>query len=273
MNNSISNQIVIVTPEHAERLLSRNTKNRKVSKNNLAKLKRSLLRGDWVLNGEAIKIAADGRVLDGQHRLMAVAETGISIETFLVTGLDGNIQHTMDSGKARNISDAFSLMGISSATAVAATVAGVIRAEQYGLRNAFQTSEKTPVATTEAVDRLEREPELADLSRATTKFGRIGLTGRIASVLYYTFSSVDADDADYFFEKLFEGDGLERGNPILTLRNLLISSKESYRGERNPVWLAAVTIKAWNKFRDGESAGLLRWIPGGVSAEKFPEVR
>lgn len=267
---TLSVQTITITPEYAEKLLGRNTHNRKVSPTNLARVKHALLRGEWKLNGEAIKIAADGRILDGQHRLLASVETGLSFETLVISGLDSETQNTMDTGKSRTLPDVLGLAGYGSASSLAATIAGVIRLQRHGARISLHASSAYPVSVTEAMARLQSEPSLEDLARETKKFGRIGLPGRVASVLYYYFSTIDATDADYFFEKLFAGDSLDRGNPILTLRNALIASKTT-KGSANPVHLAAITIKAWNKYRAGESASILRFTPGGANPEAFPE--
>ena len=269
--DSIKSEVITVTPAIAEQLLAKNTNNRKVSAIGVAKIKRSLARGEWKLNGEAVKVSQDGRVLDGQHRLIACVESGIPFQTLIITGLPDDVQSTLDTGKSRSIADVLALRGVSNANHVAATVAAVIRIEQYGLRSAFATSSRTPVSAAEAVARLESEPTLEDLSKDTVKLGRVGLPARIASALYYVFSGISVEDTDYFFRKLYEGDDLVYSDPILTLRNTLLSTKDTARGDRNPVWIAAVTIKAWNKYRSGEPLSLIKWNPGGANPEKFPE--
>ena len=63
------------------------------------------------------------------------------------------------------------------------------------------------------------------------------------------------------------------GHPIYTLRSLYrnIFEKESvYRGQYE---IAALTIKAWNVWRDGGEVRSLRFAPGGSKPEKFPEPR
>lgn len=271
-STTISVQTVTITREVAEVLLGQNRHNRKISRGNLASVKHALTRGEWKLNGEAVKIATDGTILDGQHRLVAVADTGIPIETVLITGLPHETQETMDTGKSRSLSDVLTLRGYTGTVPLAATLAAIIRAEEYSLRGAVQTSLKYPVSNAQALARLESEPQIAQIAQDTKKFGRIGLPGKTASLLYYVFSKIDAEDCEFFFNKLYTGEGMERGNPILTLRNTLIASK-STKGEKNPVYILAITIKAWNKFRAGESAQLLRFTSGGATPETLPEPR
>ena len=269
LTNNITVQTRVITPRDAEQMLAKNTHNRKVSASNLAAIKNSLTRDEWRLNGEAIKIAADGQILDGQHRLLASVETGIAFETLIVTGLEADTQSTMDTGKSRSIGDVLTLQGYPNGISLAATIAGVIRREKYGMRAAVKSSSVYPVSTTEALERIRKEPTLEDLTRDTKKYGRIGLPGRIAAILFYEFSALDAEDAQFFFDRLWEGDGLERGSAILALRKSLLASTDT-KGAANPVYLAAISIKAWNKYRAGEEAALLRFSPGGANPEKFP---
>lgn len=276
MSHDIKTNIVTVTAEDAERLLARNTRNRKVSRTALEQIKASLVRGEWKLNGEAVKVASDGTILDGQHRLYACVETGISFPTLLITGLEHDTQDTMDTGKVRSHADVLALNGYANATTLAATVVAIIRAERYSIKAAMSSSGGSaawPVTRKQMLDRLDSEPTLTDIANFGKKYGRIGLSGRAASTLFYFFSKIDADDAEHFFSKILTGDGLERGNPILTLRNHLITLKDDSKGERNLRYVAAVTIKAWNKFREGEQLSQMKFRTGGANPEVFPEPR
>jgi len=265
----ITTQIATITKDVAQTLLRQNANNRSVSPQNLANVKNSLLRGEWRLNGEAIKVARDGSLLDGQHRLIAVAETGIPIETVVISGLEPEIQATMDTGKSRTLGDVLRMRGYAQSHSLAALATGLERMDNYSLRSVVQTGNGAPVSVAQGLARVEREPGLADVVRRVARVKGI-LPGRIAGVLYYVFSGIDFDDAEHFFDKLQTGEGLEQGNPILALRNILFSARDQ-RGQKNPVWMMAVTIKAWNKFRAGEEATILRFKQGGAAPDAFPE--
>lgn len=270
---AIQTEIVTITADKARDLLARNTSNRKVSKTNLNVVVAALRRGEWKVNGEAIKVAEDGTILDGQHRLIACMETGIAIRTLVVTGLPADTQQTMDTGKARSPKDVLALRGHSNSGNLAAATLAIIRSEQYSIRAAAKGDASYPVTTAQIVARAEDEPGIAEVARYGKKFGFVGLPARIASMLYYRFTEIDPDDAQAFFDSLYSGESLGAGHPILALRTQLIKSKASVKGERSPIWMAAIAIKAWNKYRAGESATLLRFVPGGASPEPFPEPR
>jgi len=271
MGKTIKTEIATITAEKATELLAANTGNRKVSESNVAAIKASLLRGEWQVNGEAIKIAEDGKILDGQHRLLACVETGIAFRTLIVYNVPAEAQPTMDTGKARTLADVLALAGYPNASALAATTLAVLRAETYSLKAAIQAGSKYPITRNQGLERVNAEPVLQEVAMYGKKFARLGLAGRIASLMFYTLSKIDAEDAQHFFEKLRTGDSLERGNPILTLRNQLLMVKENKRGATNQTYLTALVIKAWNKFRRGEQCLQLKFVVGGANPDKFPE--
>ena len=63
-----------ITPAQAKKLLERNTNNRPVSKPHVKFLCGVIRRGEWKLNGDAIRFNSE-RLVDGQHRLAACIET------------------------------------------------------------------------------------------------------------------------------------------------------------------------------------------------------
>lgn len=270
ISNSIKTEPATITPEIAEKLLAQNSSNRKVSQRNLDVIKESMSRGEWVLNGEAIKIDRTGKVLDGQHRLMACLETGTTFKTLVVYGLPDAAQDSMDTGKSRTLADVLSIRGYKNAAALAAIVVAIMRAERWGIRAGAINQRGNPITIKQAMARIEVEPDLTELPTIVMQHPRVGISSRTAGLLYYVLTGIDPDDAQYFFDKLLTGEGLERGNPILTLRNQLINLK-SERGQKKQDYIAALAIKAWNKFRDGEKSSVLRFTPGGANPEAYPE--
>lgn len=272
ISNTIKTEVVTVTPEMARQLLEQNTRNRKVSKGNYSKVLEAMSAGEWELNGEAIKIARNGQILDGQHRLMVSAENDIPFQTLIVYGLESETQDTMDTGKSRSTADVLSIEGYPGAVNLAAVTLGVIRSERWGLKvGTLGSASPYPVTPKQALARLKDEPSLVDLSRYAVSIRKCGLSAKVAGVLYYHFSKIDADDAQFFFDSLRDGDGLARGNPIHTLREHLLALKNNQRGVLNTTYMAAVVIKAWNKYRLGEECKQLKFRPGGANPEKFPE--
>ena len=70
--------VILITPEMARAWLKTNTRNRTPNKDKLTKLKNDLIHGMFDLTAETISINPEGKLTNGQHRLMAISETGIS---------------------------------------------------------------------------------------------------------------------------------------------------------------------------------------------------
>lgn len=272
ISDTIKTDIITVTPRIAKQLLEMNTRNRKISPTNLAKVSLQMQRDEWQLNGEAIKVAKDGRILDGQHRLQAAVDTDTTFPTLIVYGLEENTQATMDTGTVRPLGTHLSLKGYKDSNSLAAIVTAIVRSEQWNINASVSGGSHSYTITNQQVfDRLEIEPSLTELPGLVKRLARIGLPGKTAGLLYYKFSEINGEDTQDFFDRLHTGAGLDRDHPVLTLRNTLISLKENAKGQANQRHVSAITIKAWNKYRDGEESRQLKFRVGGANPERFPE--
>lgn len=262
-------RIVELTPELASSLLDRNLRNRKVSGKNYALVLRAIRNGEWRLNGEAIKLDTNGFMLDGQHRCRAVVESGVSILTLLIEDLEPDTQDTMDTGKSRSLADILQIRGEASATSLAAVIRRVYLWKSYGLRSATVSS--YPTTNHECLQFFAQNQWIRDLVTPAKRIARMSkLPGSLAGLLMTVFNDIDSDDSDYFFDRLCDGENLPAGSPILLLRKSLINLHES-KGTSNQTYMAALVVKAWNKYRAGESLGTLKFTPGGANPESFPE--
>lgn len=262
-------RVIDLTPQMASAMLDKNVKNRKISNRNYSQLVRAMKNGEWELNGEAIKVDVDGFVLDGQHRLHAVVESGVTIRTFLVEGLPESTQDTMDTGKSRGLSDVLAIRGEKYHASIASIVRRVFLYRSHGLRAATIVSYPTTVK--ETLRFFDSNEWIRDLAAPCGRIGRAAkLPSSLVGVLVVVFSEIDKTDADDFFEKLSTGAGLAPNHPILVLRDTLRKLYDS-KGAMNQTHLAAITVKAWNKYREGENASILRFSTGGANPETFPE--
>lgn len=272
--SKITTRIVTVTPEMASKMLDRNERNRPITNGNLDLFEQKFRNGEMVLNGESIKISADGRILDGQHRLTACVNTGIPFEVLIVEGLADETQDTMDDGSRRSPAAQLSIEGVSNATNVAAMARATVLARRYPLRMAVKTAGSGKIATKPEVLREVRDN--ADHYQILTVairpiVSKTPLKAGPASLLVKLFDSIDAEDAEFFWARVVDGQNLTKGNPIYELRRFYRNVEDKTARHRDPVSVAAITIKAWNAFRRGDTVGLFRFSPGGANPEKFPE--
>lgn len=263
-----------LTPKMAKEILATNTHNRKITQTRVNKWAESMKRGEWQMNGEAIKISSDGVLLDGQHRLYAVIQSGTTIPVLIIRGLAPSSQDTMDTGKSRTLSDVLSLQGEKNAIPLAAILSGLVIWNKYQPSAAFSGGQQYTITNGEALTFLQQHPGIREVPTAVQTAARHScLTAKVLGILYWHFCEVDQESTDMFIEKLSLGVDLQAKDPILTLRNTLKSLRANKKvGQIPPRYLAALTIKAWNKWIRGEESSTLRYNPGGAIKEKFPTI-
>ncbi|MDK8732557.1 hypothetical protein [Bifidobacterium breve] len=119
MEEKITAKVETITPDIAKTMLGENVNNRRISHDNVNMFAREMRNGEWRFNGEAIKFSKDGRLLDGQHRLLAVIAADKPLTTLVIRGLEDETQQTMDSGKTRTLGDVLTLRGEKNSTQLA----------------------------------------------------------------------------------------------------------------------------------------------------------
>lgn len=106
---NVTFQVEKITPAVAKGYLADNRSNRPLSFRTVDGYAAAMRRGDWLLNGEAVKFDADGKLVDGQHRLAAVLRSDIACEFVVIRGLSPDVFKTLDTGRNRTASDVLSI--------------------------------------------------------------------------------------------------------------------------------------------------------------------
>src|SRR4051812_37258312 len=83
--------LVWITPKDAARMLAGMESNRLKSPPHIAKLARDMKGGNWKVNGETIKLDHREKVIDGQHRLLACIQAGVSFQTWVISGVPNEV--------------------------------------------------------------------------------------------------------------------------------------------------------------------------------------
>jgi hypothetical protein len=251
-------EIVAVTPELAAKWLKQNTHNRALRKRAISDYARDMAAGQWRLNGEAIKFATDGTLLDGQHRLHAVVEAAVAIPFMVVTGLAGETQETMDAGRKRTAADAFSLRGESHATVLAAVLKRIWMWNQgdYKFRN------NSVPTTAECAALLNERPEIyrsVEIAVRTHQAFRY-MPQSVVGTAHHVFSRIAVDEAVWFFARVGDGAELSSGHPILALRNRVMTDRAESRKAPDYQHMAYL-VRAWNAVRSDRPLTRIQQAP------------
>lgn len=108
----VSMEVREITPAMASEMLGNNDGNRNLSQSKVLNYMRSMKEGSWRLTHQGIAVSDTGNVIDGQHRLAAIAQLGRPMR-FVVITLRANdkggeltaVAQPIDIGKRRSISD------------------------------------------------------------------------------------------------------------------------------------------------------------------------
>lgn len=240
--------VTTITPTEAASLLKGNENNRNLNDRVVDTLARAMANGEWTLNGEAIKLAQDGTLLDGQHRLSAIVKSGVTIEILLITGLPADTQETMDLGRKRTTADAWKIRGEGNVNVLASVAR---RAWMWEAGNTKFAPHNSPTpgelnAFLAANGSLRRSAEVG--TRVNSHFRPASAT--ITGVAHHLFQKLDQGTAAEFFAQLETGAKLDVGHPVLTLRDRLMRDRASMKKPPAYVTLAYYT-RAWNAVREG----------------------
>jgi hypothetical protein len=254
--------IMRITPGIAEEMLERNTRNRPLNKAHVRHFREVLQRGDMILNGETIIFDYRGVLLNGQHRLSACVECGVSFDAIVVSGINPEAFKTLDGGKKRSPADALAMQGEVNASNLAAAVQAFVAFVGFG--GSIQCSTGAAVkATPQVVDRiLLAHPGLRDSVSAMRRSKLYD--NQYGYLLHYLFGLVDKRLARDFVECL-SGPHEDVGRPFVLLREtlLLIGNRTDLRRHR-----AAKAIKAFNAERSGARPKMLKFS----GSESFPVI-
>lgn len=138
---------VYITPEMARDMLLFNTHNRIMR----MAFVDSLAKNYQDYHPNPISQAQDGTILDGQHRLMAIAKSGIGRWVLLVRDVPVDMQNIIDTGKSRTAADVLSLNGKKNCATLASAARVCMIWEREPI-NVIGTHEITPSEILEYVD-------------------------------------------------------------------------------------------------------------------------
>lgn len=258
--------VIVIKPEDALKLLERNTLNRPLSQPHVARIADQIKTGNWKFNGDTIKIADGGDIVDGQHRLWAIIESKQPVETVVVYGVPRDAFATVDTlRKPRNGADILALNGVTeyrSATSLALTF--LVRWQRKCWHGPNARVENSDIEGA-----YSENPAMLNAAERATKAIRGLASPGLFAFLYYIIANRSIEIADRLIDTLADPSGVSVNDPFFRLRSYLSTNS---KGRRDPVMVMALTIKAANLVAKGEKCKVLNWRNQGENAESFPSL-
>lgn len=262
--------VINITPEQAEKMLDKNVKNRAIRKGKVEQYASDMLNGRWQMNCVPIIFSNNNYLVDGQHRLAAIIESGVSCESVVLIGASEESFKTVDTGAMRRGRDVLSIHGVDSAKS--GYLSSLIQKIHSLNKNKIGTAWHKHIPTPNARDAgsanysltnqdvlnfyLDNKDEMDNVYlfcfRQKNQASKI-INFVLYMLVFYVLKKININDAEDFCTSLATGEMLPGNHPIYLLREKLIEIKNTNK-DKIPNWhYPALIFKAWNAYRRRQS--------------------
>lgn len=256
--------------------------NRRVLPTNLQRITNAILDGSFMFTGESMIFDDRMKLIDGRHRNQGVIATQRSVEVLLVVGVPNHTFQYLDQGAARSSATTLQLLGHANHKDKAAALRSFVCFQHYGTfdptrRVGSQSIKQSAIATKlgsnhQTVELATSRPDLVQQVQVLRSFKQAAALLRhrgSMSALTFVLGKVDQDLLLTMLQVLNAKDEDLPGYsdpsyvPFLQLRGKLNKFRQLSVDET-----AALTIKAWNLVRLGQTRQNLVW----KCDEEFPKI-
>jgi hypothetical protein len=259
-----------ITPSLAKKWLEKNASHQRFLKSKtVSKYADQMLKGKWNdETGDPIQFDIEGNLVNGQHRLNAVAISNTTHKWIVVKDLPVESFAFMDIGMKRTGGDILHIEGAKQAL----QLAGIIR-KYLLLKTGYfgrQGGEYNRIITNETVlaEFRKRKKWWNQVNDNATEwyheFNKF-LTPSDVGGFYAFFNDKNSDKVTDFFIKLCTGINLDLSDPIRHLRKILMKSKDDKIIAKTK---AALIIKTWNFFIEKKTIDRLTF---NSEREEYPK--
>jgi hypothetical protein len=262
--------VVLITPELAAFIISIccGTMQRKRSKGWVEAYARDIRSGDWIgESGQPISFGEDGSLINGQHRLAAIALAGMDVQQEVRCGVTVRAFPVTDEHYKRGSEIASRDLDVSRPADSWAVARWCHRYDTYLSKTGPTNAMDHAVTNSMARTILRFNPGIETSVCFVAQY-RKRLTGLIppatAMFVHFVGAKTSPDKADQFIIDIAMGENLTSDMPVYCLRRRLSAMPRVGHVARNAV--LALSIKAWRSFEIGNQMKVLSWRP----PETFP---
>lgn len=244
--------VVNMTPILATILLTLNNRNRSVRAQEVKRYERIIKEHRWILHSQGISIGSDGVMNNGQHRLKAIVNTGITVPINFSFGESPEAFHVLDRQRSRSGSDTLTVANEKNTSSLAAGLRLLLNIERGSAHHPIS------VDNDQLLPLLERHGGLRDTQVDGTRLkSSVGTSGSGTAVAIYLIKMKTRfpNRVDDFVDRLVTGAGIDdTTNPILTLRKKLTLRTGLKANE-----IASNIIKCWNAWIEHKRPRAFNW--------------
>jgi hypothetical protein len=261
---AVTSTVEVVTPELARFWLEHHNKiNRPVRSKKVAEYGRQMVEKEFLTTGEPIIFDWDEQMVNGQHRLLALVETGLTLTFVVVRGVDPAVRDVVDTGIKRTLGDTLKLHGEQNHNNLAASIGWYWRYSEGLMR-----WPNVRPSNLGALALLAEHPGLRESVAMGSRIRRVvgGSVGLYAA-LCYVFETIDRQTCQDLIGQIATGTLLQPGDPAFAFRRFMTNAVTK-SSKPSAVYVGALLVKTWNLTRQGRQIQTLAWRP--ASGEPFP---
>lgn len=249
-----------MTPEIAEALAARLMSGQRPKKKlHYAAMVRDVSAGRFVFNGQTVILDENGSLIDGQHRVDACIETGVTIDVLAVWGVPSDVRSTTNCSVKERGADILKRKSITSAAIFNGALNYLARYISGNFRSTLVLSAREIEALADEHPGLQKSVLLASRCRD------VSAQPSALAFCHYVFSRINEEVADQIFEQLATGEGLKNGDPVFALRKKLIKNRQPFDNSD----FCVVMFRIWNAVRNEIS---ITAISTPVKGAQLPEL-
>ena len=254
---------VTITPEYANELLRMNINNRNVRQTKVDALAASMKKGEWELSNDAITISEGNILLNGQHRLLAIVQSGVPCDFILLTGVSNSSFDIMDTPTLRRVSDVIQRKGGSNSVRAESTISkylAFVLDKENGWETLARYDASCPASASTRREKIKTYDKLGDcvskwltlVDRAYTRGVSLAPIAQVAALC--VFLEIDLKHSEEkikeFLEELFVADKVTNKTCVYVRKKLIRHKMKSEILHRNDI--LRYVVRAWNDFLLGK---------------------
>ena len=219
----------LIDPLTADQMLEHNTSNyRRLVEGTVLRYMKDLESGLWTHTTATVAFTASGVLVDGQHRLHAIARSGKSVWMFVLRNLPEEFANdpNQDKGKMRSVGVYINKLGVKNANVAAAAIRVLYR---LSIDHSATAKGKNSLTDSQVLKCVEFMPQTffdwVDAVSGCLTVKKV-FAGSVNAAFFYLASCHDKEAAHQFFDVYSRRVEESSSHPANTLREQVMSNRK-----------------------------------------------
>ena len=234
-----------ITPALAAVWLGKNANNRSIRRSVVTRLAGEMSSGLWRVTHEGIAFDTAGNLRDGQHRLLAIIEAGVTLSMLVTRNVDPDTCHVLNTGVTRTVSD------LVCASWCDSHLVTIFRSAMMGCGGTYALVRAKMSRQGQAVGVLANRLALESIKQ--WEGGKhVVFTGPSLGPVLRAYYHEDRDRLAAFVAELRQPATIDPKSPVILLRELILKTRGTTGGGSHAAIIYGKTTRALVGYLAGE---------------------